>query len=150
VNEESAWFPDDSHSRRAVAEVARRLCADQAVVFAVVFGSRQSGETTAASDLDIAVQFDDDCSSHERFRRRCRLSGELQRGDLPFVDVSDLDTLPLEVAADAVGGQLLCGDRAAFASVRRTVATEYAQRREELQAHHRSVVDEIAERGLRG
>ena len=66
------------------------------------------------------------------------------------VDVSDLEALPLEVAHDAVHGELLCGDRQAFAQFKTAIEDEYDAQRETLRRHQRSVIDRIAEDGLRG
>lgn len=45
------------------------VCAVDDVEFAVVFGSRITGEPTQTSDLDLAVKFSDDLSEAERFER---------------------------------------------------------------------------------
>jgi len=63
-------------------------------VFAVVFGSQFSDESTPSSDLDLAIKFADRLSERDRFEKRCFLSGNLQHGDRPFVDVSDIDRSP--------------------------------------------------------
>lgn len=57
------------------------LCANAEIEFVVIFGSQTTGDMRPASDLDIAVKFTDELSSHERFRKRCFLSGDLQRED---------------------------------------------------------------------
>lgn len=136
------------------AETERRLaasvCGEPDVVFAVAFGSRVSGEPYAGSDFDLAVKFADHLSADERFQRLCRLSGTAQADDAPFVDLSDIERLPLGVAADAVDGTLLCGDADAFASFRREIERTYADREAGLHDHHRSVIDRIAIEGLRG
>ncbi|MDB9249164.1 nucleotidyltransferase domain-containing protein [Halorubrum ezzemoulense] len=102
---------DQSQIRSALKDV---VCADPDVVFAVVFGSQLSGTATHSSDFDIAVKFTADCSERDRFKKRCVLSGELQHEEFPFIDVSDIDSLPLDVAHDAVNGDLLYGDKRAF------------------------------------
>lgn len=126
------------------------LCSDPDVVFAVAFGSRVSGDPTSASDLDLAVRFSDDLSDRERFERRCFLSGDLQHDDRPFIDVSDVGSLPLGVAHDAVHGEVLCGDEDAFERFKRDIETRFDEQRETLRRHQRSVIDRIAEDGLRG
>ncbi|MFB6188487.1 MAG: nucleotidyltransferase domain-containing protein [Halapricum sp.] len=125
-------------------------CADPAVEFVVAFGSQITGSPTRRSDLDLAVKFADDLSDRERFEKRCFLSGDLQRDDGPFVDVSDIEALPIEVAHDAVGGRFVCGDREAFERFKATVQTRFSDQRETLRRHQREVIDRIAEEGLRG
>lgn len=130
--------------------IAREFGRRPGVEFAVVFGSRSDGAHRSASDIDVAVKFEEDLPSPERFRRLCSLSGDLQRSDAPFVDVSDIESLPLPVAARAVEGDLLSGDEASFRRYADTIETDYAERRDELRRHNRSVIDRIANGGLRG
>jgi len=78
------------------------VCSDPDIVFTVGFGSQLSDESTTLSDFDLAVKFSDELSERERFQKRCFLSGELQQEDWPFIDVSDIESLPLDVAHDAV------------------------------------------------
>lgn len=92
------------HRSRQLAALEESLCSDPDIAFAVVFGSRTGGDHRRSSDLDVAVEFSADLSTHERFQKRCFLSGDLQHDDAPFVDVSDIEHLPLEVAHDAVRG----------------------------------------------
>lgn len=139
----------DGHSE-VLAALETAVCRDSAVEFAVVFGSQISGDTRPSSDLDIAVKFADDLSSSERFRKRCFLAGELQREDAPFVDVSDIDELPLVVAHDAVQGRVLCGDKEAFRAVKTEVEAAFSKRGEDIRRRQRAVIDRIAEDGLRG
>ena len=129
----------------SVVETLRR---DPDVEFAVAFGSRVEGHSRAGSDLDIGVKFSDALTSGERFRKRCRLSGRLQSDEAPFVDVSDLDSLPPDVARAAVKGEPLCGDdddRREF-DERIEALAEDAQSAE----RHRDVIRRVAEEGLRG
>jgi predicted nucleotidyltransferase len=138
---------DRSQVRSALEEV---VCADPDVVFAVAFGSRLSGTPTGSSDLDIAVKFSADLSERERFEKRCFLSGDLQAEDRPFIDVSDIESLPLDVAHDAVNGELLCGDEAAFERFNTDTESRFDEQRETLRRRQRAVIDRIAEDGLRG
>ena len=126
------------------------VCADPDVVFAVVFGSQVSGDPTQASDIDLAVKFADDVSERDRFETVCFLAGDLQRDDRPFVDVSDIDALPIDVAHDAVNGDFLCGDERAFERFRADVEATFEEQREALRRRQRAVIDRIAEDGLRG
>jgi predicted nucleotidyltransferase len=134
----------------ALATLESAVCRDSDIEFALVFGSQVTDTARPSSDLDIAVKFDDDLSSGERFRKRCFLAGELQQEDTPFVDVSDIDELPLTVAHDAVQGRLLCGDEEAFREVKAAVETAFAERGEEIRQRQRALIDRIAEEGLRG
>ena len=138
---------DQSQIRSALKDV---VCADPDVVFAVVFGSQLSGTATHSSDFDIAVKFTADCSERDRFKKRCVLSGELQHEEFPFIDVSDIGSLPLDVAHDAVNGDLLCGDKRAFEQFKTDIEAEFNEQRETLRRHQRTVIDRIAEDGLRG
>lgn len=134
----------------ALSDLSEAVCADSAVEFAVVFGSRVSGTPTGSSDLDLAIKFAEGVSGSVRFEKRCFLSGDLQSEDRPFVDVADIESLPLEVARDAVDGVFLCGDREAFERFKRATETAFDDRRETLRRRRRSVIDRIAEDGLRG
>lgn len=126
------------------------VCSDPDVEFVIAFGSRTTGDAISASDLDIAVKFAADLSDRERFEKRCFLSGDLQREDVPFIDVSDIETLPLDVAHDAVNGTFVCGDEHAFEQFKANVESTFADRRDDLHRRRRDVIDRIAEEGLRG
>ena len=126
------------------------VCADPAVEFVVVFGSRATDDATPASDLDVAVKFADDLSAHERFDKRCFLSADLQSDDAPFVDLSDIETLAVDVAHDALNGTLVCGDEDAFEEYKTSVEMEFAEERDTLRRQQRDVIDRIAAEGLRG
>jgi len=133
-----------------LANLTESLRGDPNIEFAVAFGSRVTDESHTASDLDLAIKFTDDLSSHERFQKRCFLSGTLQREDGPFVDVSDIEELPVEVAHDAVNGELLCGDQEAFERVRERIESSFEDEQDDLRRRHRDVIGRIAEEGLRG
>lgn len=133
-----------------LAALAESLCRDADIAFAVVFGSQERGTSRPSSDLDIALKFSDGLSAHERFRKRCFLSGDLQREDVPFIDVSDIDGLPLEIAHDAIRGHLLCGDERVFQECKTEIETAFEERKAEIRQHQRDVIDRIAEDGLRG
>jgi predicted nucleotidyltransferase len=126
------------------------VCTDPAVQFVVAFGSRVEGTSRASSDLDLAVKFEDDCSEAERFRKRCHYLGHLQRRELPLLDVVDLDTLPIEVAHAAVGGELVCGDADAFQHCRRDIESAFAERRDGIERRHRERIARVADEGLHG
>ena len=138
---------DQSQIRSALKDM---VCADPDIVFAVVFGSQLSGTATHSSDLDIAVKFTADCSERNRFKKRCVLSGELQHEEFPSIDVSDIESLPLDVAHDVVNGKLLCGDEDAFEEFKTDTEAEFDEQRETLRRHQRAIIDRITEDGLRG
>jgi|AntDeeMetageno50_2_1112565.scaffolds.fasta_scaffold06838_1 predicted nucleotidyltransferase len=140
----------DNGGTELLAVLEASVCAVDDVEFAVVFGSRITGEPTRASDLDLAVKFPDDLSEAERFERRCFLSGDLQQDDLPFVDVSDIESLPLTVAHEALKGTFVCGDEDAFKRFKTGIEARFDDRRDDLRRQQRAVIDRIAEDGLRG
>jgi len=130
--------------------LADEVCREEGVVFAVVFGSSVSGEARPSSDVDVGIKFEADLTERERFRRRYVLSATLQRTEWPFVDVSDIEELPLPVAHRVVCGDLLCGDKAAFRRFKQNTEAAYEESRGELSERSRTVIDRIAEEGLRG
>lgn len=135
---------------RLLAALEESLCRDADIEFAVAFGSLVTGDSRPASDLDLAVKFDDELSAHARFRKRCFLSGDLQEADAPFVDLSDIEELPIQVAHDAVQGDLLCGDEDAFRRFRVAIEGTFEEQREDLQRQQLALIDRVAEEGLRG
>lgn len=132
------------------AALEESLCRDSAIEFVVAFGSQVTGGSRSSSDIDLAVKFADDLSSHERFQKRCFLSGDLQQADAPFIDLSDIEDLPLGVAHDAVNGELLCGNEQAFHQFKTDIEASFEERRDEIRRHQQAVIDRIAEDGLRG
>jgi uncharacterized protein len=133
-----------------LAVLEESLCRDADIDFAVVFGSQLTDNSRPSSDLDLAVKFTDSLSSHERFQKRCFLSGDLQHDDAPFIDLSDIEALPLDVAHDAVNGELLCGDEDAFRHFKADTEALFAEQHEDIRRHQRDVIDRIAEDGLHG
>jgi len=136
--------------KRGFEDFEESVCSDSDVEFVVAFGSRVTGESTDTSDLDLAVKFVDELSDHDRFEKQCFLSGTLQREEGPFVDISDIETLPIAVRNDAVNGSFVCGDRDAFERFKADVEATFAEEREPLRRQQRDVIDRIAEDGLRG
>ncbi len=133
-----------------INHVEKTLCSDPEVEFVVLFGSRATDAAGPVSHLDVVVKFSETLSPHERFRKLCFLSGELQRDDAPFVDLSDIESLPIDVAHDAVGGEFLCGDEGALRRVESEVEATFERRRDDIRRRHEDVIDRIAEDGLRG
>jgi predicted nucleotidyltransferase len=141
----------DAGDRSALfATLADAACTDPAVEFVVAFGSHVTGEATQSSDLDLAVKFVDGLSESGRFEKRCFLSGDLQQENAPFIDVADVESLPIDVAHDAVDGRFVCGDEHAFERFRTDVEARFTEQRDTLRHHQRTVIDRIAEDGLRG
>lgn len=133
-----------------LAALGESICSESGVEFAVAFGSWTTGQATSASDIDIAVKFSDSLSDRERFERQCFLSGYLQREDAPFVDVPDIESLPVDVAHDAVNGTLICGDEEAFEQFETATEAAFTRQEEEIRRQQRAVIDRIAGDGLRG
>ena len=140
---------DDGGSHSLTSHLGS-LCADPDVEFAVTFGSRTTGRSRPSSDLDVAVKFADELDSEDRFRKRCFLSGDLQQPEIPHVDLVDLESLPIEVTHDAVSGEFVCGDRAAFQEFKGDLETTYRAGRRDRRRRRRKRIDRIAEEGLRG
>lgn len=126
------------------------VCTDADIEFVVLFGSRTTGAASTASDIDLAIKFADDLSPHARFQKWCFLAGDLQQATAPDVDVADIERLPIDVAHDAVAGELLCGDRDAFERFQTRINTRFETERDDLRRQQRAVIDRIAEEGLRG
>lgn len=135
---------------RLFATLEESLCRDADIEFAVAFGSQVTGNSHLSSDLDLAIKFADDLSSHERFQKRCFLSGDLQQENAPFIDVSDIEDLPVDVTHDAVNGEVLCGDEQAFHQFKADVEAVFEDRRDEIRRHQQDVIERIAEDGLHG
>lgn len=139
----------DKHSQ-LFATLEESLCPDSDIEFVVGFGSQVTGGSHSSSDLDLAVKFVDELSSHDRFQKRCFLSGAIQQSDAPFIDLSDIEDLPLDVAHDAVNGEFLCGDDQAFRQFKRDIEASFEEQRDEIRRHQKDVIDRIAEDGLCG
>lgn len=133
-----------------LATLEETLCRDADIEFAVVFGSQVTGDSHPSSDLDLAVKFADDLSSHERFQKRCFLSSVLQQENAPFIDIADIEALPLDVAHDAVNGEVPCGDKQALHQFKADVEAAFEDRRDDIRHHQQNVIHRIAENGLRG
>lgn len=133
-----------------LAALGEAICSDPDVEFAVAFGSRAAGTSRQSSDIDVAIKFSDELSASERFRKRCSLSGELQREDAPFVDVSDIEELPLPVTHDAVRATLLCGDEETLRRVKEGIDAAFTERGADIRRNQRDLIDRIAGEGLGG
>ncbi len=140
----------DDERATVLDALGESVCSDPTIVFAVAFGSQVTGQSTRSSDIDLAVKFADDFSNHERFEKQCFLSGSIQRESAPFIDVSDIETLPLDVAHDAVNGRFVCGDERAFERFKADIKASFDDQSTALRRQQRDVIDRIAEDGLRG
>ncbi|WP_231899214.1 nucleotidyltransferase domain-containing protein [Halorubrum trapanicum] len=106
----------------------RRYLAETDVRFAVLFGSRVRGDGHESSDVDVALRFPDDLSPTERFRRRNRIDADLQSHADAFVDVSDIEDLPVPIARAALrDGIRLVGDDRDVDAYRERVEAEYEE-----------------------
>lgn len=115
------------------------------VVYAVLFGSYADGTAEPSSDVDIAVRFPDDMSSVNRFRQRNRIDAELQRYADGFVDVSDIEELPLPVTYAALrDGIILLGDPTIVAAHRERARERYEASAEEREREHEAFIDRLA------
>jgi predicted nucleotidyltransferase len=140
----------DGDHLEVFSDLEAELCADEDIEFAVVFGSRVANAARESSDVDVAVKFADSLSASERFQKRCFLAGDLQQDGSPFVDISDIDRLPLDVAHDAIHGEFLCGDDERFRAFKTDVEAQFTDQREGIQRRQRDTIDRIAEDGLHG
>jgi len=137
------------HSQ-VLSTLEKTVCSNPDIVFAIVFGSQISEDSTQSSDFDLAIKFADELSAGDRFEKHCFLSGDLQHEALPFIDVSDIESLPLAVAHDAMNGELLYGDQQAFEQFRTAIEEKFDEQHESLRRQQQAVIDRIAEDGLRG
>ncbi|WP_227379906.1 type VII toxin-antitoxin system MntA family adenylyltransferase antitoxin [Haladaptatus halobius] len=115
------------------------------VTFALLFGSHARGTATPASDVDIALQFPDQLDARERFQRRNRIDADLQAYAEGFVDVSDIEQLPLNVVHSIVrDGILLVGDETAVNDYREQIEREYGATADERQRERQEFIDRLA------
>lgn len=141
---------DVCNEDQVYATLEASVCADTDVSFAVAFGSQCTGRSTHTSDLDVAVKFADALSDQERFKKQCFLSGDIQKEAIPFVDLSDIETLSVDIAHDAVNGTFVCGDKHAFEQYKSDIEAAFVEQRDGLRRQQYDVIDRIAEEGLRG
>lgn len=115
------------------------------VVFAILFGSRARGTERADSDVDVALRFPPESDAEERFRSRNRIDADLQAYAEGFVDVSDLETLPIGVARAALrDGVVVVGDERAVETYRDRVEREYQATAGERERERREFIDRLA------
>ena len=115
------------------------------VVFAVLFGSHAQGDVREASDVDVALRFPDEMEPNERFRLRNRIDATLQEYSDRFVDVSDIDSLPVAVAYAALrDGIILTGDEQVVESYREQIVRAYEDSADERERERREFIDRLA------
>lgn len=137
--------PDESPGETIDLEGIRDYLALTEVVFAVLFGSHASGTADESSDVDIALRFPDELSEAERFRQRNRIDADLQSYAAGFVDVSDIESLPIHVAHAVLrDGVRLVGDQADVETYKQDVEGEYAARASERDEERRAFIDRLA------
>lgn len=120
--------------------------AETPATFAVVFGSHAKSKAGIDSDVDIALKFPEEMDARDRFRLRNRIDAERQSFADRFVDVSDLDSLPVHVAYAAVtDGVLLAGDESAFDRIENEIQTEYESNASDREREQREFIRRIAE-----
>jgi len=115
------------------------------VVFALLFGSHARGTAESASDVDVALRFPEEMDDRERFRVRNRIDATLQQFADNFVDTSDIETLPTEVAYAALrDGAVLVGDDHTVATYREQVEAAYEATADERERERRAFIDRLA------
>ncbi|MDB2265637.1 nucleotidyltransferase domain-containing protein [Halorubrum ezzemoulense] len=123
----------------------RRYLATTDVRFAVLFGSRVRGETHDSSDVDVVLRFPEELSPKERFRRRNRIDTDLQGYADDFVDVSDIEDLPLPIARAALReGVRLVGDERELTAYREQIDAEYERTAADRERDRREFIDRLA------
>ena len=141
---------ESEHPTQLVSDLRGVLGESDAVEFAVLFGSFAENDDTPPSDIDLAIEFSDALAPDERFRQLCAFSGNLQSSDRPFVDVSDIERLPLDIAHDAVHGELVFGNEQRFEAFREDIQETFATQRDAIRSRQRDVIERIANQGLHG
>jgi predicted nucleotidyltransferase len=123
----------------------RRALEQTEVVFAVLFGSHVEGTTHADSDVDITLRLPESLTLKARFRLRNRIDAELQSYAEGFVDVSDIESLPVPVAHAALqDGLLLVGEAEPVAEYRVKIAAEYEATKPEREREREAFLDRLA------
>ena len=135
---------------QTIADLRDTFAESDAVQFAVLFGSFTEDDDTSPSDIDLAIKFSDTLAPGERFRHLCVFSGNLQSSNRPFIDVSDIERLPLDIAHDAVHGKLVYGNEQRFEMFREDIQDTFAAQRDAIRSRQRDVIKRIANQGLHG
>ena len=126
-------------------EGIRRYLTDTEVTFAILFGSVVSDTTHASSDVGVALRFPDEMTAKDRFRHRNRIDAELQSYADRFVDVSDIEALPLAVARVALrGGIRLVGDEQAVDAYRKRIEAADESSATDRERERQEFIDRLA------
>ena len=139
--------PNDGESAIEGVDVGaiRQYLAETDVRFAVLFGSHARGTTHESSDVDIALRFPDDLSPKERFRRRNRIDADIQCHADGFVDVSDIEGLPLPIARAALkDGIRLVGDDRDINAYRERIEAAHEDTASDRERARREFIDQLA------
>lgn len=147
---EASAMRDEAGPSEAIDALREELSRFEPVELALLFGSASEAEASGGSDIDIAIKFREEVDRRQRFRELCALSGRLRSSGRPFVDVADLERLPIDIARATVHGTLIQGDERRLHTVREQIESEFEERRDEIRDHQRSVIERIAECGLHG
>ncbi|MHC3437921.1 type VII toxin-antitoxin system MntA family adenylyltransferase antitoxin [Natrialbaceae archaeon A-gly3] len=127
-------------------EAIRSVLADNDVQYAVVFGSVARGEETSTSDIDLCLRFPDGLSRRERFDRRNRIDSVVQRYTTQFVDVSDLEALPDEIALNALrDGVVIYGNETTKDTDEQHLEGRVKGSKDEHTRERREFIDRLAE-----
>lgn len=127
-------------------EGMREFLATTSIEYAVLFGSHASGDVTAESDVDVALQFPVDLDDRTRFDRRNRIDAALQSYASSLVDVADVERLPPTVALRALrDGHLLAGEQDELAADRERFEREVDAASDDRERERREFVDRLAE-----
>lgn len=115
------------------------------VEFALLFGSHARGTASESSDVDVVLRFPEEMDAYERFRLRNRIDAELQEYAANFVDVSDIESLPLPVAYTALcEGVLLVGEESTVNAYREPIKQEYEDTKDEREQARQEFIDRLA------
>lgn len=126
-------------------EGIRRYLADSEVRFAVLFGSFASETVQESSDVDVGLRFPDEMTAKERFRHRNRIDADLQTYTERFVDVSDIEALPLPVTRAALrDGIRLVGDEQEVDAYREQIDAEYESSATDREQERQEFIDRLA------
>lgn len=87
-----------------MAEIKKRIEPEQAILFALLFGSQASGDPRPDSDIDIGIYLDPSLMARERFELRRRLVAALD-------ELGQADVIVLNDAPALLGHRALCGKK---------------------------------------
>ena len=117
---------DDSRIK-SITDILRKY----PIVFAYLFGSQAKDQSTALSDIDLAVCIDRKIPKSERFDMRLRLVNDLSAMAGTKVDVIVINDIPIQLAYEVIkyGKAILCKDRDAMVDAEIEILSKYLDRR---------------------